>query len=138
MIQLCMQTVVAAIFRDGDKILIAERSASGPHPLKWEFPGGKVEAGETERGALRRELREELGIEAEPGLEFARYEYAYPGKPAILLAFFEIESWAGVIVNRGVFEQLTWDTAQNLSRYNFLEGDLLLIELLREVHINQV
>ena len=133
-----MQTVVAAIFREGGNILIGQRSAAGPHPLKWEFPGGKVEAGETKRGALVRELREELGIEAEAGPEVARYEYSYPGKSPILLVFFEIARWTGAIANRGAFEKLTWETAPNLPKYDFLEGDLLLIELLREVHIDQV
>ena len=133
-----MQTVVAAIFREGDKILIAQRSASGRHPLKWEFPGGKLEPGESDRDALVRELREELGIEAELGAEFARYEYSYPGKSPILLIFFEINSWTGVIVNCGVFEKLIWETAHNLPKYNFLEGDLLLIELLRKVQVNQI
>ena len=133
-----MQTVVAAVFRENGKILIAQRGASGPHPLKWEFPGGKVEAGETERDALVRELREELGIKAEPGKEIAYYEYSYSGKDAILLAFFEITSWIGAIANHGAFEKLVWEMASNLPKYDFLEGDLLLIQLLREIHIDQV
>lgn len=133
-----MQTVVAGLIRRNGAILIAQRSAQGPHPLKWEFPGGKAEPGETAVEALRRELREELGIEAVPGAEFARYEYLYPGKSAILLRFFEIESYSGMLENQGAFQAVRWETPDQLNSYDFLAGDLALIELLREVQIDQV
>ncbi len=133
-----MQTVVAALIREGGRILIGQRSAMGPHPRKWEFPGGKVEIEETPDAALVRELREELGIEAVPGNEFARYEYAYPGKASILLIFLEIKSWSGVIANLGAFETIVWETPGNFPNYDFLEGDLPLIQLLREIHVDQV
>ena len=59
--------VVAAVVQERGRILIAQRKSTRSHPGKWEFPGGKVEPDETPRAALRRELREELGIEAEIG-----------------------------------------------------------------------
>jgi len=138
MIQLSMQTVVAGLIRRDGAILIAQRSAQGPHPLKWEFPGGKVEAGETAEEALHRELHEELGIEAVPGAEFGRYEYSYPGKSAILLRFFEVESYSGTLENQRAFEAVRWETPNRLSRYDFLAGDLALIELLCKIEIDQV
>jgi mutator protein MutT len=69
-------TVVAAVIQNSGKILIAQRKATRRHPGKWEFPGGKVEPGETPPAALRRELGEELGIDAEIGAEEARYTVA--------------------------------------------------------------
>ena len=58
-----MVEVVAALIRQEDRFLICQRPADKPRALLWEFPGGKVEAGEDERQALIRECREELGVE---------------------------------------------------------------------------
>ncbi len=133
-----MQTVVAALIWRNCKVLIAQRSSYGPHPLEWEFPGGKAEEGETAEGALRRELLEELGIQATIGAPFACYEYSYPSKSPILLQFFLVAEFEGRPENRGVFEQLVWEEPQQLSTYNFLAGDLPLIQLLREFQVDQV
>jgi mutator protein MutT len=59
-----LTTVVAAVIRRGGRILICRRTANQPHALKWEFPGGKVESGESSPEALRRELQEELAVRA--------------------------------------------------------------------------
>ena len=115
------QVVAGVLARDG-KILICRRRADQPHPLKWEFPGGKIEAGESPEVALVRELREELGIASEPGHELQRYEFSYPGKNPILLIFIEVLVWQGEIENR-IFETLVWEQPQNLAAYDFLEGD---------------
>lgn len=116
-----MTVVVAGILRHQDRILICQRRANDAHPLKWEFPGGKVEAGEEPLEALIRELREELGIDASRVRELTRYEYTYPGKKAVLLIFLEAE-WAGEIENR-IFERIVWEDATRLKTYDFLEGD---------------
>jgi 8-oxo-dGTP diphosphatase len=114
--------VVAGVMERDGKILICRRRADQPHPLKWEFPGGKIEAGESPEAALIRELREELGVESEPGTELMRYEFAYPGKLAILLIFLEVPGWHGEIDNR-IFETLVWANRSELSGFDFLEGD---------------
>lgn len=116
-------TVVAGIVEREGKILIGRRRADQPHPLKWEFPGGKVEAGESPHEAIVRELREELGIECGAAAELTRYEFAYPGRNAILLIFFRIAGWTGEIENR-VFDSLAWEPFERLAAYDFLEGDL--------------
>jgi 8-oxo-dGTP diphosphatase len=118
-----MTTVVAGIMVREGRILICRRRADQPHPLKWEFPGGKVEAGETPKDALRRELREELGIEAALPGEITRYTFAYPGKNPILLIFLLVSEWAGEMENR-IFETMTWETPDRLRGYDFLEGDV--------------
>ena len=64
-----MKRVVAALILKNDQILACQRTRHQPMPLKWEFPGGKIEEGEQPRDALRRELEEELGIEAMIGNE---------------------------------------------------------------------
>jgi 8-oxo-dGTP diphosphatase len=117
-----MTHVVAGVLvRDG-KILICQRRADQPHPLKWEFPGGKIEAGESPQAALTRELDEELGIESEAGRELARYEFTYPGGKTILLIFLRVTSWKGEIENR-IFETIRWESTAALSEIDFLEGD---------------
>lgn len=103
--------------------MICQRRADQPHPLKWEFPGGKIEAGETPEAALIRELREELGIESAAGREITRYEFAYPGKNGILLIFIAVTEWAGEVENR-IFESMVWETGERLREYDFLEGDV--------------
>src|SRR5690242_3087179 len=122
-----MTTVVAGIMvRDG-RILICRRRADQAHPLKWEFPGGKVEAGESPENALRRELQEELGIEADSPSEITRYTFAYPGKNAILLIFLLVSTWKGEVENR-IFETMAWETPERLRGYDFLEGDLPFLD----------
>jgi 8-oxo-dGTP diphosphatase len=118
-----MTTVVAAVISRGQEILVCQRRANGAHPLKWEFPGGKVEEGETLAGALYRELKEELGIVPLDAQEIARYQYAYPGKQPIQLVFFEVGDFSGDAENR-VFQNIEWSQRSELISYDFLEGDV--------------
>ena len=80
-------TVTAAILHQDGKVLIARRPPNGLLGGMWEFPGGKVEAGETPPQALARELCEELGIETEPGLLLGEYHHAYSHFRVKLFAF---------------------------------------------------
>jgi len=117
-----MRVVAALIERDG-KILVCQRRAGDRFEFKWEFPGGKVEPDEEPRAALRRELREELAIEAKIGEEIARYEYEYPGKKPILLIFYRVDSYDGEPVNQ-VFASMQWTAARDLPALDFLDGDI--------------
>ena len=118
-----MTTVVAALIERNGRTLVCRRRADHPHPLKWEFPGGKVEPGELPADALRRELTEELAIAAEIGPEVTRYEYAYPGKNPILLIFYRVTEFTGEPRNQ-VFAQIEWEEPRKLREYDFLEGDI--------------
>jgi 8-oxo-dGTP diphosphatase len=115
-------TVVAAVIERDGRVLIAQRKNSGQHPLKWEFPGGKVEPGEAPEAATVRELEEELDIRARIDREIARYPYQYPGRPPILLIFYRIVQFEGEPRNLD-FEQIRWETREQLRDYDFLEGD---------------
>ncbi len=122
-----MTTIAAAVLYQDGKVLICQRKARQEFPLKWEFPGGKVERGEETTAALRRELQEELDIEAEIGPEIARFGYKYAGKPEILLVFFKVEVFQGKPVNK-VFEQIRWVPPKKLAVYDLLEADFLVLD----------
>jgi mutator protein MutT len=124
-----MTTVVAAVIERDGCILIAQRKRGGQHPLKWEFPGGKAEAGETPDAAVVRELEEELAIHARVDREIMSYEYQYPGRPPILLLFYRVTEFTGEPKNLD-FEQIAWVARARLGDYDFLEGDAEFIRSL--------
>jgi 8-oxo-dGTP diphosphatase len=117
-----MTTVVAAVIERDGRVLIAQRKRTAEHPLKWEFPGGKVEPDETPEKAVVRELTEELGIGAQVGAEIGRYEFQYQGSWPIMLMFYRVVEFAGEPKNLA-FEQIAWVPRDQLSSYDFLEGD---------------
>lgn len=122
-----MKHVVAALIFKDDKVLVCQRTRHQTMPLKWEFPGGKIEEGEQPRDALRRELEEELGIHAEIGQEVARLRYEYSGGGAVGLRFFVVHQYDGKIENR-IFRDVRWSTRSELSNYDFLEADRALVK----------
>src|SRR5579864_9244016 len=126
-----MKHVVAAlIFNDG-KVLVCQRTRHQTMPLKWEFPGGKIEEGEQPRDALRRELDEELGIAAKIGEEVSRFVHEYPGGGSVELRFFVVREYQGDIENK-IFRDIRWSPRSELSQYDFLEADLPLVRDLTE------
>src|SRR5438067_12410517 len=90
-----MTSVVAGVMEQNGKVLICRRREDQPHPLKWEFLGGKIEPGESPQTALSREMNEELSIEAGTCVELMRYEFPYSVKHPILLIFLEVAHWRG-------------------------------------------
>jgi len=118
--------VAAGILQRGGRILICQRHRADPYGLQWEFPGGKVRDGETGERALRRELQEELAIEAEVGQEVFRLRHRYPDRH-VEVAFFQVMSFKGEPCNR-VFEAIAWVPRADLPSYDFLEADRDLVE----------
>ncbi len=114
--------VVAGVVVRGGAVLICQRPPGGHHPGKWEFPGGKVEPGETLEEALRRELKEELDIDATAGTVLWRTEHQYPGRPPFALAFIRVATYEGELHNR-IFASVCWARITTLRDYDFLEGD---------------
>ena len=123
-----INVVAGLIFRDG-RLLACQRHEKSAFPLKWEFPGGKVESGETDAGALRRELKEELGISVSAMTFFHEHEHAYPDGPDVSLRFFKIVAFDREVINR-VFQRIEWLDLSELAGRDFLEGDIPLIKIL--------
>jgi 8-oxo-dGTP diphosphatase len=115
--------VSAGVIHKGGKILIGQRRVGDRHALKWEFPGGKVEFGESPQQALVRELTEELQIDSKIGSELARYEHDYPSGSRVHLLFFAVAEYTGEPKAR-VFEAIRWVPLADLPAVDFLEGDL--------------
>ena len=117
-----LKQVVAAVIVRGSRVLICQRTATQPFPLQWEFPGGKVEAGEAWAAALVRELREELGIEAVIAQEIATVRHEYAEGLAVELHFFLVRDFTGEIENR-IFHEVRWEERTSLEPEMFLEAD---------------
>jgi 8-oxo-dGTP diphosphatase len=117
--------VAALILREG-QILIAQLRPDQPMALQWEFPGGKIEAGESPELALARELDEELGIQATIGPLVTRIRHNYRHGGAVDLQFFTVREFTGDIVNH-IFNELRWVRLEDLPNYDFLAADRALI-----------
>jgi 8-oxo-dGTP diphosphatase len=129
-----MKEVAVGILRAEGKVLACQRRRAGAYPLKWEFPGGKIEPGESPTQALRRELREELGVEASIGSEFHRQDWVYPeGSPkrdgSFRVFYFLVEGFSGTVANQA-FEQIRWVTLQELAHLDILEGNRAAVDML--------
>ena len=113
------------IVRDG-KVLIGQRRPDQPMALQWEFPGGKIEAGESAEQALARELDEELGIRATIGAPVTRIRHNYRHGGAVDLQFFVVHEFTGEIEAR-IYQQVRWVKLEDLRGYDFLAADRGLI-----------
>jgi 8-oxo-dGTP diphosphatase len=126
--------VAALIVRDAEpglEVLVCQRKPDQPMSLKWEFPGGKIEMGETAEAALTRELDEELGIQATIGRRVAHVRHKYRNGGTIDLQFFLVREFVGPIENR-IFNDMRWSPLERLPEFDFLAADLGLIRDLSE------
>ena len=120
--------VVAGIIINQNKILIGKRKDKDIGGGKWEFPGGKIEVGETNSEALERELYEELGISVKIGKELMNYEHMF--KTTIYnISFMEIMEYEGKICNNA-HSEIKWVKFSNLPEYDFISGDDRFIQSL--------
>ena len=132
-----MRLVVAGLIlrqateSEATEVLICQRKPDQPMSLKWEFPGGKIEPGETAEEALARELDEELGISATIGRRIAQIRHKYRNGGAIDLQFFVVDEFGGALENR-IFNDMRWSPLSALPGYDFLAADLGLIRDLSE------
>ena len=124
-------SAVALIDRDG-RVLLAQRPEGKSMAGLWEFPGGKVEAGETPEHALIRELQEELGIDTWESclapLTFASHSY---DDFHLLMPLFACRKWEGIVQsNEG--QSLKWVHSRDLNKYPMPAADIPLIPILRD------
>ena len=122
--------VVSAVIKENDRIF-ATRRGSGPFRGLWEFPGGKIEPGETPKEALLREIREELDTEISVGEVAARVEYDYPEFHLSMECFFA-EVVSGDLVLKE-HEAARWLSGEELFKVEWLPADLELVGSLREM-----
>ena len=119
--------VVAAVIRDNDRIFATERGY-GNYKGWWEFPGGKIEAGETPQEALKREIREELDTLVEVGDLIACVEYDYPEFHLSMDCF-----WCTILegnLHLNEAEDARWLTKENLMSVKWLPADLEVLEVI--------
>jgi mutator protein MutT len=121
--------VTAAVIRDEEKLLIAQRlEVDERHPLAWELPGGKIEEGETPEECLAREMLEEMGVEVEVGEMILTARYDYPDLPVELLVF-ECTMLEGELRDLGCAAH-AWVTLEETDGYNLLPPDREIMEML--------
>lgn len=116
----------AIIVNPQGQVLLTQRSASMPLPLKWEFPGGKIEAGETPEACLIREIREELNIEIQITGSLSPNEYQYPDKLILLIPFI-CEKISGEIVLKEHAEY-KWLETKDLLDIDWAEADITIVK----------
>jgi 8-oxo-dGTP diphosphatase len=124
-VKLVLVAACALIDADG-RVLVAQRPEGKSMAGLWEFPGGKIEAGESPQQALARELSEELGIRASIGPPVTRIRHNYRHGGAVDLQFFAVREFVGEIVNH-IYQQIRWVKLQDLPEYDFLAADRGLI-----------
>src|SRR6478735_678469 len=128
-----MKKVTAAIIKDKNRLLIAKRHSKDPFGGKWEFPGGKIEPGETPQECLVREIKEELGVEVKIGPFYDDNVYNSKDQYVHLLFY-----WAEVIkgeVIRIVHDDLKWITIDELASFDFAPADIPIVKRLMKEDI---
>ena len=130
-----MVDVVAALIRDGERFLICKRPAHKARALMWEFPGGKVEAGERPRDALIRECREELDVTLDVGGLYMQVTHEYPDIQ-IRLSLYEAVIASGELRGKE-HEALCWILPREIPDYEFCPADVEIIHRIRREGRNQ-
>jgi 8-oxo-dGTP diphosphatase len=126
--------VVAAVVRDGDRVLACRRAPGKDAAGRWEFPGGKVESGESPEAALVREIAEELGVRIHVGALLDRTVTARAGGRAIDLACFDCRLDGDAPVASTDHDELRWMHVGRLGELDWAEADLAAVAVLtREV-----
>jgi len=124
-----MTEVAVAILKRDAKILICQRKQGGRYALKWEFPGGKLESGETVEQCLRRELQEELSIEIHSIEHIETLSAYYEDGGMFNVSYCFVHGFEGEPRNN-VFEQIRWVTISELKEMDLLDGNKPFVEKL--------
>ncbi|HYF03829.1 MAG TPA: (deoxy)nucleoside triphosphate pyrophosphohydrolase [Patescibacteria group bacterium] len=130
MMQNEIHVAIALIFK-GDEILLCQRLPEARYGLKWEFPGGKLELDETPEMALKRELFEELAIDAEIGELMLEKRSEFSDGGVFCVSVFKVESFKNDIQNR-VFHDVKWISPDKLLDFDLLEGNVEICRKIQE------
>ena len=120
--------VVAGLIIQNNKLLICQRPSFKDHPLKWEFPGGKIKNDATNEEALIREINEELSINIINYEELISYNFNYKDfNKKVFIYFYLVNNFSGKVLNK-FHKELKWIEIKDIREYDFLEGDLKIID----------
>jgi 8-oxo-dGTP diphosphatase len=125
-----VHVAVGVIINHHGQVLISRRTAAQHQGNKWEFPGGKVEAGETSRQALCREIREELGLDIQSACFLTTITHRYPDKN-VQLDVYEVRDWQGEPEALEA-QPLQWVEKAELNQYEFPQANSVILDLLRQ------
>lgn len=125
-----MREVTAAIIYRDSQVLIARRGPESKLAGFWEFPGGKVEKGETRQQCLERELNEELGVETEVGEEIAESEYHYDHGSFLIIAIEATLKSSDIVLKE--HDRIEWVQLADLDKYKLAPADIPLAKSVRQ------
>jgi 8-oxo-dGTP diphosphatase len=128
-----MIEVTAAILTKNGRLLIAQRKPTGSLPNKWEFPGGKVESGETPEECLKREMEEEFGVDVTVGEYLGESVFNYEHGTIKLLAY--RTTWEAGQLVATAHKAIEWVLVSDLSGYDFAPADVPFVNRLRRGEI---
>ncbi|WCK55263.1 (deoxy)nucleoside triphosphate pyrophosphohydrolase [Aneurinibacillus sp. Ricciae_BoGa-3] len=131
-----VNVVGAVIVNDSKQILCALRSQQMSQPGLWEFPGGKIEPGETPEMALKREIAEELGVEIKTGQQIADFTYQYPGITVRLLTFYAELADSKAVVHPTEHEKFQWLECHQLQKLKWAPADIPTVNAICLQHSN--
>ena len=126
-----MTQAAVAIIQKDKRILICQRRKNSRYGLKWEFPGGKVEPGESFFDCVKRELSEELSIVIQTSDRSESQVNRYDDGGIFEVMYFFVSKFDGTPVNN-VFEQIRWVSLEELKSFDMLEGNKPIVERLTE------
>jgi len=128
-----VKEVTAAILKNNGRLLIAQRKSIAKLPNKWEFPGGKVELGETPEDCLKREMKEEFGIDVSVGEYLGESIYHYDHGSIKLMAYRTV--WDSKEIEINAHKAIKWVTIGELQDYDFAPADIPFVKKLRSGEI---
>jgi 8-oxo-dGTP diphosphatase len=120
--------VSCAVIMDGDLVLVTQRSEQMPHPLKWEFPGGKLKAGETPESCIIREIREELGVEISVIQLLPSVRHRYSDLDIKLIPF--VCTIRKGEIDLSEHRSFSWVPRSQLDQVDWLEADIEVVALI--------
>lgn len=126
----CIKVVAAVISNSEGRMLITRRAPDKIFPGEWEFPGGKVEEGESAEDALLREIQEELGVAVSIGDRMLEWEHEYKDRWKVCLSAYSC-AWNGGTLALAAHDAYDWVLSEDFDNYKFVDGERELLAVLK-------